>query len=59
MHYLFIFLSVFSRAVGFSIMNTQILVVQDDIMIQSFLRVTLESEGYRVLTAANIVEMLT
>ena len=40
-------------------MNTQILVVQDDIVIQSFLRGTLESEGYRVLTAANIVEMLT
>ena len=40
-------------------MNTQILVVQDDIMIQSFLRVTLESEGYRVLTVASIVEMLT
>ena len=40
-------------------MNTQILVVQDDIMIQVFLSVTLESENYRVLTVTSIVEMLT
>lgn len=45
------------RAVGLSYMNYKILVVEDDTMIQSFLRITLESEGYMVLTAASVVEM--